>query len=107
MNMTDKDLLKISKDFAKGVLGGNDPKNHCFYVASALGGYLSFGGLKCDLIEGEIDTGDETWNHFWLQLPDGRILDPTASQFTNPDGSKMPTIFLGEKPEWYKEKTQP
>ena len=42
-----------------------------------------------------------TCEHFYLLLPDGRILDPTASQFIAPDGSDMPEIYLGAKPEWY------
>ena len=48
------------------------------------------------------DIGKDIFNHYWLKLPDGRILDPTASQFKTPEGEEMPKMYLGEKPKWYK-----
>ena len=99
--MTDTQILKIATSFTKGILNKNDPKAMCFKVVYPLLSYLYLYGLYTDLIEGEIETENEIWNHFWLELPDGRILDPTASQFKTPDGEEMPKIYLGEKPEWY------
>ncbi len=105
--MSDKELIKISSQFAKGILGKRNSKAMCFAVSSALQGYLSICGVSTFLIEGEILVKSEngsknvTWNHFWLQLDDGRILDATSDQFLTPDGKKMPKTFLGAKPEWY------
>lgn len=100
--MGDKEILKITNSFTKGMLGKDKPTGKCFMVASALQGYLSICDLETHLIEGEIKSGKDIYNHFWLLLADGRILDPTASQFKTPEGEDMPKTYLGEKPEWYK-----
>ena len=65
----------------------------------ALVGYLHFAGYDCSLVQGAI--GD--WEHFWIQLPSGSIIDPTADQFKQPDGNPMPKVYHGEKPNWYLE----
>ena len=100
--MSDKELLKITSSFTKGVMGTREPTGMCFMVCSSLQGYLSICDLDVDLVEGEIKVGKDVYNHFWLRLPDGRILDPTASQFNVLNGVEMPKIYLGDKPEWYK-----
>ena len=62
-------------------------------------------GIEATLSEGEIELGGHnkgiTINHFWLTLKDGRIIDPTASQFNGMGREDMPKVYLGEKPEWY------
>lgn len=100
--MGDRELLKITTSFTKGILGKDEPTGKCFMVCSALQGYLSICDLKTILVEGEIKVKKYTYNHFWLLLPDGRILDPTASQFNVLNGVDMPKTYLGEKPEYYK-----
>jgi hypothetical protein len=101
--MTDKELIKITGQFTKGVLGKRTSKDMCFAVCAPLQSYLS---LLCetpsDLIEGEIKVGKQLHSHYWLRLLDGRILDPTANQFKTPDGKDMPMVYLGKKPTWYK-----
>jgi len=57
-------------------------------------------GYETTLIEGDFGLT----NHYWLRLTDGRIVDPTADQFSRPD-RRMPKIYIGPKPEWYKEYT--
>jgi hypothetical protein len=100
--MSDRELIRITSGFTKGILNKRESKSMCFAVSFPLQGYLSFCGLEAEIIEGEIKLNKEVWNHFWLRLPDGRILDPTANQFKTPDGKEMPKIFIGNKPEWYK-----
>jgi len=100
--MTDTEIKKIASGFTKGLLGKRKSNSMCLAVTAPLQGYLSFCGLETELIEGEIKVGKITWNHFWLKLPDGRILDPTANQFKTPDGKDMPKLYLGKKPDWYK-----
>jgi hypothetical protein len=100
--MTDKELIKITGQFTKGLLGKRKSNGMCFAVSAPLQGYLSACGLETELIEGEIKIGKDIHNHCWLKLPDGRILDPTANQFKTPDGKDMPITYLGKKPKWYK-----
>ena len=70
------------------------------------------GGVEVKCVSGTVDLRkhanpggsaniNSIWDHVWLKLEDGRILDPTADQFTNMDGSAMPAVFLGKKPDWY------
>jgi hypothetical protein len=101
--MNDKELLKTATSFRKGFLGKGKPDLQCFALSTALQGWLHFLGVNTDLICGDIETGDVydmTCNHYWLQLPDGRILDATGSQF-NDSERNMPEVYLGNKPEWY------
>ena len=105
IEITDKELLKIVKAFRKGILGkANDPSAMCAAVSLPLQGFLSFAyGIECKVCYGDIDdVSIGLWVHTWLQLPDGRILDATASQFATPAGEPIPEIYLGEKPKWYK-----
>ena len=98
--MSPLDIKKIATGFRKGFLGKNPSSGQCFVLSVSLQGYLDFMGCKTDLIEGGIRDTD--WNHFWLRLPDGTIIDPTADQFNGFDGlPKMPRIYIGPKPEHY------
>ena len=102
--MTDKQLIKITTQFTKGIIGKrNKTDGYCFMVSAALQSYLNLlHGMRCELIEGEIRPNKgAAWNHFWLELEDGRILDPTADQFKDPDGSDRPMVYIGKKPKWY------
>lgn len=73
----------------------------CFATSAPLQGYLSMLDIETELIEGEIKIEKNIYHHVWLRLPDGRILDPTADQFDCPNGSAMPKVYLGIKPNWY------
>lgn len=91
--MRSRDLIKIARDFRRGVLGTRSSAGMCLVVAAPLQGFLS---AVYDL-ETTLEEADfETTNHVYLRLPDGRILDPTADQF--PD---MPDVYLGPWPEAY------
>ena len=97
MNKQTDKILQIVKGFREGVMGDLSSNSRCFMVCYSLVGYLNFSGYQCNLIQGCI--GD--WEHFWIKLPDGSIIDPTADQFNCPDGSPMPQIYYGDKPKWY------
>jgi hypothetical protein len=56
-------------------------------VCYPLAGYLAFLGVDVEVCESRV--GD--WNHIWLLLPDGRVLDPTADQFD----ATLPVVYLG------------
>lgn len=92
-------LKKICLDFRKGFLERRHSNSMCFVVSTALEGYLGFIGYICHLTKGSI--GD--YEHYWLTLSTGEIIDATADQFKTPNGQDMPPVYIGKKPEWYKE----
>lgn len=63
----------------------------CFAVCGPLHGLLALYGVEATIEDGEF--GD--WNHFWLRLPDGRVLDPTADQFNDQLEHPLPPVYLG------------
>lgn len=90
--MTDKQLLRFATQFRKGILNGGHSNMACFAVSAPLVALLSVHGVKGELIEGDLGH----CNHFWIQLEDGRVLDPTADQFNAFEGFKpMPPVYLG------------
>jgi len=95
--MTNKELRKMAMGFRSGLLGSRASNSMCYAVSAALEGFMSFCGIECRLTEGSV--GD--WIHFWITLPDGRILDPTADQFPSKTGKIMPKVYLGKRPEHY------
>lgn len=100
--MTDKQIISFTKKFRKGVLNGKKSRGMCFAICAPLVTLLNGVGVKCELTRGVCNFIDnDTWQHDWITLQDGRIIDPTSDQFKKPDGSPMPEIYLGEKPEWY------
>lgn len=103
--MTDKELLKVVTGFRKGILGKRSPLKMCFAICSPLHGYLSACKFETTLTEGEIKLASHnkgiTIGHFWLTLKDGRIIDPTASQFNGMGYEDMPIVFFGKKPKYY------
>ena len=108
--MNDSELLKFVMDFRDGIIGGGSPEKKCFMVCAPLESLLNHDGIKVSLSEGDVEMNNDAWtegldvfHHYWLTLPDGRIIDPTASQFKTPDGQPMPDIYIGAKPDWYKE----
>jgi hypothetical protein len=98
--MNDEEIIKLVTSFRKGVLGKKSPYMNCHIVSLPLQGYLSIIGINTNIEVGTINIKGFYGNHVWLKLEDGRIVDPTASQF-NKFGQDMPDVYLGEKPEWY------
>ncbi len=92
--MKDKELLSIASGFRKGVLDKRISTGWCYAISASLIGYLEFCGYQCELVKGYV--GD--YGHYWIDLLDGRILDPTADQF----GDSMPKVYIGIKPQNYK-----
>jgi hypothetical protein len=87
--MTDPKLIEFTMEFRKGIMGRRkSSRAMCFMIAAPLQGYLSFLGIETELVEGEVNQT----NHYWLELPDGRVLDPTADQFD----LGLPPVYLGK-----------
>lgn len=70
------------------MIGRMSSKGKCAMIAWALHGFLSWS----EAIESrvyECKVGD--WNHIYLVLKDGRILDCAADQFSK----RYPKVYLG------------
>lgn len=90
--MTDEALIVFAQEFRKGILGRKKPKGMCAKVSWALQGYLRWAsGLKTKVYESDVGK----WNHVYLVLPDGRVLDATADQFST-EKKKYPPVYLGK-----------
>lgn len=97
MSDEDKKLLRLVRNFRSGILDGKSSHKMCMKVCAPLQGYLSFFlGLETEMVEGDF----KHTNHVWLKMNDGRIIDPTADQFSTPS-RPMPKVFIGPKPAWY------
>jgi hypothetical protein len=97
--MTDQELIDCATEFRLGMINGEPPMMKCFMVCAPLAGLLSFLGVEVRLIESDLG-----WtNHCWLQLADGRALDPTADQFNYLDNAKLPPVYLGPPLEYHKQ----
>ena len=68
----------------------------CFAVCAPLASFLQTMGVKCTLREVDFPMT----NHVFIELPDGRILDPTADQFSG-QWFKFPNVYLGPLPIIY------
>lgn len=90
--MVDDEFLRdFCLEFRKGIIGRRKSKGMCAVVTWALQGYLSFAlNLKTEVHESEVGN----WNHVYLVMEDGRVLDATADQFN--DGDQIfPYVYLG------------
>jgi len=95
--MNDEDLKKFAYEFRQGILEKKKSNSMCFVICAPLVSLINVYGVECEISEGWVGN----YHHYWIDLLDGRILDPTADQFKTPDGEDMPPVYLGEKPEWY------
>lgn len=100
--MTDAELINAAKGFRDEIIGQTSD-GFCHMVCAPLAGFLAYQGVDAAEMETEQVNDCKWFSHCWIQLPDGRALDPTADQF--PD---MPEIYLGEPLEIHipKEPTQ-
>jgi hypothetical protein len=94
---TDAELLALTAEFRAGILDGRPSTNMCALVCYPLEGYLSFLGVKVTLQYGDPVRQRD---HVWLELPDGRVLDPTADQF---DASLGP-VYRGPRLAFHRHK---
>lgn len=81
--MNDDDLITFVTGFREGLLEDRRSGGMCFAVCSPLSTLLRLHGVENEIVESRIA-------HWFLRLPDGRVLDPTADQFG------MEEVYLGE-----------
>jgi len=95
--MTPTALKRFVRKFRDSILVGEPPEDWCYLVSAPLQVSLKALGIECALVRGGVYDAC----HFWIELPDGTIIDATASQFPRPNGREMPFVYIGELPEWY------
>jgi hypothetical protein len=93
--MTDAELIDFVTDFREGILDGSSSEGYCYMICAPLVTLLNMNGVKAEMVGG--DFGE--FNHFWLKLEDGRVLDPTADQFNAFGFGPMPRVYLGPPTE--------
>lgn len=100
--MTDKNIIRVVKSFRHGILGRKESDFMCLAVSSPLQSFLKYEhGLNTRLVSGylKIQTKPGRFmepEHSWLELEDGRIIDPTHDQFGYEE-----KVYLGSKPSNY------
>ncbi len=94
--MSDKELLAYVRSFRRGILQGRKPDRMCAMICEPLASLLDICGVHTEVVTVDFPTTD----HVFLKLADGRILDPTASQF-NQRGVRFPVVYLGPLPDLF------
>lgn len=105
--MRDKQLIKIARDFRRGMIGKNTAGGGfcgmiCWPLSSMLSGIY---GVKNECASADLDDEKSDWaNHVWIKLADGRVIDPTFDQFC----SEEPVdVYLGPPTEFHIEQATP
>lgn len=93
--MTDKQLIKFVNSFRYGIVGRRRSQFMCFAVCAPLAPLLRLSGVEAVMREGLVKFPIGEGNHFWIELEDGRVIDPTADQFNEILGLNLPKIYLG------------
>ena len=99
--MTDDELRQIAWDFRVGMIGDTaSSEGCCFIISEPLVWLLRSYGLSCELAGCDFPEASETEaaNHFWIALPDGRVLDPTFDQFCS---EEQVAVYLGAPTEFH------
>lgn len=93
----DRELRRIARIAREHITLGAHPQGYCIAICVPLATYLTRRGV----IAMDVHGGVGDWQHTWIALSDGRILDPTADQFNRPGAARMPAIYLGARPAHY------
>lgn len=93
------DLKQIVSEFRDGILDGGGSAFMCIAVCAPLEGYLRVcHGIETHAVAGTIDLGRYNMEHFWLEMDDGTVIDPTADQF---EELGLPPVYVGPRPDAY------
>lgn len=95
--MTDEELVKFADAFREGILDGGPSYMTCARVCRPLETLLVLSGVKCEAVES--DLGE--FNHVWLKLEDGRVLDPTIDRFNYLFAENWPRVYLGPPTKYH------
>src|SRR5215467_127834 len=95
--MTDRKMRKIIQEFRRRKLNGGESAGWCQDICIPLAKRLKKIGYEVAPVSGRVN-GEY---HYWIEYG-SIIIDPTADQFTMPDGKPMPKIYIGPQPSWYR-----
>ncbi len=95
--MTTKQIAKNAKIFSHGILAGRSTDRMCFMVCAPLEGYFNFQGIKCRMVEGTVADN----HHYWIELENGLVIDPTANQFRWSWGERLANLWCEKRPDYY------
>jgi len=94
--MSDAELIECVKAFRDEILDGDSSFGRCAMVCWPLAGFLQFLGIGARIAETPtIELSFCITNHVFIVLDDGRVLDPTADQFST-SRRKLPPVYLGK-----------
>jgi hypothetical protein len=98
--MLDAELIEVASEFRRGMIGDRSSEGCCFMVSAPLASLLrGVYGVPCDLVESDrTDMDTACYEHVWIRLADGRVLDPTFDQFCSED--RVP-VYLGAPTEFH------
>lgn len=97
--VTDRELLRVARAARECITLGARSSGYCAVVCVPLAAFLTRHGCPADDVHGGVGE----WQHTWIALRDGRILDPTADQFNRAGEPRMPSVYLGPRPAHYME----
>ena len=91
------ELIRIASTFRQGILGDGTSDGMSFTVAVSLSALLNSRGVRCELRVTAMPAPYAAYwpQHYWLELEDGRALDPACDHFGALDGVSYPEIYLG------------
>lgn len=94
--MTDAEIIEFAAEFRGGLIGQGGPHMLCFVICAPLVTLLGMHGVPGRMMEGDVHLkGGGGMNHVWIELDDGRVLDPSADQFNGFRDGDMPAVYLG------------
>jgi hypothetical protein len=85
------DLLTYAREFREAVLQGDSSERMCVALSAPLHAALQVRCTPTQLVASDLGECE----HIFLQLADGRVLDPTADQFNWCSRQKLPGVYLG------------
>lgn len=95
---SDQQIMRIARATRDRITLGGRSSGYCAVVCVPLAVYLTSRGVSAVDIHGAVGE----WQHTWIALENGRILDPTADQFNSKQyAARMPQIYLGPIPPHY------
>jgi len=100
--MRDAELVEIATEFRDGLIGKTTSGDgFCAVVSWPLAAYLrALHGLECECVESDLEhhLDSPCYEHVWIKLPDGRVLDATYDQFCSEEPVK---VYLGKPTEFH------
>lgn len=95
-HIPDDDLYMAVESFCADFFPG-DREGRCFDIVFPLSGHLRELFPSLYIVDGIVPVNGINHHHYWIKLPDGRIVDPTARQFN----CKFPESYIGACPKNY------